>query len=399
MTKEIEIRPQIARLIQRSCQQKHVSFEQELARYVVEQSVMALDPELELIVEADSALSEIAPLPHTTGVNDVVVNGQHIHVISLTPEGTAKIKSVLAATDYLKAGSLVVKLTGSHAGAVIGKIDAEQWQGFANGNDAEEISLNFSHQPDFSLSDFFQRPCPPVSNQQNTNLKAEDYLTFLKDRDKLPIEKQRQIVSALLDPATKENFRIAASHHQTASGPVRLEELMREAATWNARVERVSERLVNKFPTLGRQTVEELVLRVGEKCGGQTELPEFRKSVAVELTQVMLKAKLSAGARTFIEPIIDCVNSGKESLAAAKQFVKNPLSLDLARAINEQRKGLVGFANVTADEFVSAFQSLSIKPAYATHSQKENVGLEAVDEALFFLETAQLAEQLKELEF
>jgi hypothetical protein len=396
MFKDIEISPEVARLVQRNCREKELPFECELARYVVEEAVVGLDPELELIIEADSALADIAPLARSLGVNDVVVNGRHIHVSLLDSDGAVTVKNVLVGTDYLKSGTLVVQLDAARSGSVVGHIDELAWQNApVDKGSSDQKSLPFRPESQFDLQGFFKSftAVPEPKRDLKHGLKADDYLALLKEPLLLPTDKQKQIVSALLDPAIRENVALVANRHQE-----RVSEMLHDAAVWNARVNKFCQHLARKFPSLDIERTKAAVLRAGEELGGQTELLEFRKAVLAEVTGQALSEKLTASAKAQLASLIDRVSAGASALAAVKQMVKNPLCVDLAEAINKQRDGLISFASATAEEFGMAFRSLALQPAYATHSQTENLELEAVNEALALLEAAELVEQIKELE-
>jgi hypothetical protein len=396
MLKKLEISPEVTRLIQRSCQQKRLAFEKELARYVVEQAVVELDSDLELIVDGASALAEIAPLAKSLGLNDIVVNDRHIHVSVLAANGKVGISKALLHTAYLEIGILVVKTDDGQGGTIVGHIDHSALiSSSIETSDLDELELDFHPQDNFSLAAFFTNLAKMPKAEQRTTVKltAEDWLTLVRDRSSLPIEKQRQMISALLNPTVQENLALVLRIDED-----KLSETLREAAIWHARAQRFSDRLAAKFRLTNPAKVKEAVLRAGEICGGQTELPEFRKAVLSELTREAISAKLTAGAAAQIQALIDQVYAGASALSTVKRFVKNQLTVDLAQAINDQRQGLISFANATVEEFGSAFTTLQLQPSYATHSQKDNVGLDAVNEALIFRETAKLVEQVKELE-
>jgi hypothetical protein len=393
MIKDIEISPEMARLIQRNCAQRQLPVEREVARYVVETTILELPPELELMVEADAPLAEITPLAKSIGVNDVVVNGRHIHVTVLDSEEKISVKSMLVGTDYLKSGCLVVKLNGIRSGAVVGVVGEQEWHSAQDKNaQTPELTIAFQPQSRFELTDFFKAlASEPLENKRT--LTASDCLAFLKDPDSLPLNTQKQVVSGLLNRTVRESVALVASSNKDEAI-----EVLRDASVWNARVEKFSERLSSKFPTLNREKTRLAVKRVGEKLGGQTEMAEFRKLVLNELTQEAITEKLTSQRKAQLALLIDRISAGASALAAVKQMVTNPLSFDLAQAINKQREGLVSFANATVEEFGLAFKNLALQPAYATHSQKDAVGLEAVNEALLLLEAANLAEQVRELE-
>ncbi|PWU01578.1 MAG: hypothetical protein C5B53_02790 [Candidatus Melainabacteria bacterium] len=393
MIKDIEISPEMARLIQRNCAQRQLPAEREVARYVVETTILELTPELELMVEADAPLAEITPLAKSIGVNDVVINGSHIHVAVLDSEEKISIKSVLVGTDYLKSGTLVVKLNGIRSGAVVGSISENEWRSAQDKNAmTPELAIAFHPDNRFDLTDFFKGLAHEQPESKRT-VTATDCLAFLKDPDSLPINTQKQIVSGLLNRSVRESVALAANSNKDETI-----EVLRDASVWNARVEKFSERVTSKFPSFNRNKIKAAVLRIGEKLGGQTEMAEFRKSVLNELTQEAITEKLTSQRKAQLALLIDRISAGASALAAVKQMVTNPLSFDLAQAINKQREGLVSFASATVEEFGLAFKNLALQPTYATHSQKEAVGLDAVNEALLLLEAANLAEQVRELE-
>lgn len=396
MLKDIEISPEMARLIQRNCAQRQLPVDREVARYVVETAVLELPPELELIVEADAPLAEIVPLAKSIGVNDVVVNDKHIHIAVLDSEEKLTIKNMLVGTDYLKSGTLVVKLDGIRSGAVVGSISAQDWQNAQNKDKANpELTIPFHADGRFDLTDFFKGLAKEASSQTDNQRKptATECLSLLKDPDSLPLDTQKQIVSGLLNRNVRESVALVANSNKDETI-----EVLRDASIWNARVEKFSERLSSKFPAIKREKARAAILRVGEKLGGQTEIAEFRKSVLNELTHEAVSEKLPSQTKAQLGLLIERISAGASALGAVKQMVSNPISFDLAQAINKQREGLVSFANATVEEFGLAFKSLSLQPAYSTHSQKDSVGLDAVNEALLLLEAANLAEQVRELE-
>jgi len=394
-TKSIEISPEIAQLIELSSKQRQVPFKQELARNVVEQAVIAEDPELGFMVEAGIALAEITPLARSLGVNDVVINSKHIHVSVLNAQNKVTIPTILMSTRYLENGVLVVKLNGVNYGTIVGHITEQTLTVVARENSTEEIEIDFQPEKEFDLTKFLDGLATQIDQDRakSSDLKAEEYLIFLQDRSNLPLEKQKQIISALTNPHIRENFAFIAQSKED-----RALDILRDAAIWNARVEKFLERLKTKFSSLSADKLKEVVLRTGERLGGQVDHPEFRKAVLAELTNEVVSYKLSSHARAQIGALIERVYAGASALSAVKQFVTNQLTVDLAQTINDQRHGLISFANATVEEFGLAFKTLAVQPAYATHSQKENVDLDSVNEALVLLEAAKLAEEMKEIE-
>ncbi|OPZ91067.1 MAG: hypothetical protein BWY75_00472 [bacterium ADurb.Bin425] len=137
-----------------------------------------------------------------------------------------------------------------------------------------------------------------------------------------------------------------------------------------------------------------LVERTGATCGGQIASPYFKSTLLNEALALELKGKtVPARANQLIEKII----KGVSSIEAVKQLVSNQVAVDLASVIKKSRGEVVqGFVSASVEEIGMAFQQLSLKPAYATHSSSES-GVDAINEALGLLEVANLAESTKDL--
>src|ERR1043165_3670891 len=115
MASKVEICPEIARMAQIKTRSLGASLTNELARLVAEESVMAIDPEIDLVIEAAHTLTEIDALVSTIGVNGIGVNGREIDVRPVSEDGFIAVPRVLIGTPYLSAGTLVVQMNG-HAG-------------------------------------------------------------------------------------------------------------------------------------------------------------------------------------------------------------------------------------------------------------------------------------------
>jgi hypothetical protein len=392
MIKNIEISPEMARLVQRQCRREQLPFAQQLARGVVEEAIMSENPQLDLLVDSASALAEIPALVRAAGVNDVVINGKHVHVAVLDSDNKVAIPAMLARTRYLANGALIVKLDGTQAASVVGHLSAAVIdKAFESAHDTD-LFLEIEPGSDFELAKVAETLMAFEDGSAQMKLKAQDYVTFVNDRSSLPLAVQRQIVSALMEPAIRENVSFLWQRDHVV-------EALADAALWNSRVDALCQKLALKFTSLAGSQIKDAVLRVGEKLGGQVEITEFQKTLVGELTQAAIRERVSPKAQAQIKGLIDEIYSGASALKAVKQLISNQLTIDLAEAITRQRKGIIDLANATADEFGLAFRSLSLQPAYATHSQKETVSLEVVDEALLLLEVAKLAEEMKGLEF
>jgi hypothetical protein len=397
MSTTVEINPEITQLLQRTCSRTHIPFEQQLVRSAAEEAVMACPPELELLLESDATLSELTPLARSLGVNDIVVNGKHIHVSALAKDQTVRINRALTDTRYLENGSLVVRLSGSTRAEVIGHISAETWSKASakTNTNSDDVKVQFEPSDSFDLPSFLSSLSARelVIPTADLEVKAADYIAFLKDPFGFSLETQRRIISSLLVPKVRDNLTLVASAHEDSLAP-----LLKDAAIWDARVERLCTKLSEKFISLNRERVKKVVLHLAEKMGGQVDLPEFQKALLGELTVQIVSSKLSAQAHQQIKGMIDRIYAGSSAISAVKHYVKNQLTVDLAQAIDQQRTGIIDFALASSEEFSIAFRALALQPAYATHSQQESIDLETVNEALILLETAKLAEELKNLE-
>ena len=395
MVTNIDISPEIARLLQHTCERTRVPFQQQLARNVAEEAVMACPPEAALLLDSEATLSEIAPLARALGFNDIVVNGHHIHVVVLGDDQKIRINPLLVDTGYLSAGVLVVSLNVPVSGKVIGHVTEGHVKEAGSLTLGGEVVLPYHASEQFDLASVLAAVAgdPPSLPAANPTLKAQDFMTFLKDHASFPVETQKQIISAFLTPKVRDNVALVAATIEDS-----LPNVLKEAAIWNARVEKLSTQLSAKFPTLKAEKVRRSVLKIAEKLGGQVDLPEFQKTLLHELTLEIVSSKLTSQARQQIKGIVDQIYMGSSAIAAVKKLVNNQLTVDIAQKIGEQRRGLIDFADATTEEFGMAFRTLAVQPAYATHSQQESIDLDTVTEALILLETAKLAEELKNLD-
>jgi hypothetical protein len=123
----IAISPEIARLAQRKTSETGTSFYSEIARIIVEEAVVNLDPELGLVVEPEKAVAGNDAVASCLGVNDLVINGKRIDVRAVDSDGRIAIDADLIGTSYLEGGTIVVRLENSRTGVIAGYITPGQW--------------------------------------------------------------------------------------------------------------------------------------------------------------------------------------------------------------------------------------------------------------------------------
>ncbi len=397
MTNKIEISPEIARLAQIRSKAVNLSFSRQMARCIAEQAILSLDPELDFLLDGESSLAEVDAIARVVDVNDIVVNSRHID-IALLENGNVRLPVALVNTAYGKCGSLIVQMFDTTSGAVIGHVDAGTWIAASEVDaNAQFIVLPFVP-ASFDLARCLQRVEAevPVSSGSpgKQEAKAEDYVNFLRNRQAMPLERQRQVIdAAITSQSVRENLT-------AISGvvPDQLPRVLRQSGVWEARIDLIVARLTEKFKAVKPAEIEAVVRSVGEKFGGQPEASHFKQELIKSLAKQELKLKFTPELRAAADAIIDRVAAGKRSVDAVKDFVKNQVAVEIAAMIKEARKDVHNFAQASAEEFGFAFQKLALQPAYATHSQSETSGVDDVNEALILMEAGQLMEELNEIE-
>jgi len=141
-----------------------------------------------------------------------------------------------------------------------------------------------------------------------------------------------------------------------------------------------------------RRIIEE----TGEKFGGQPESPLFRKGLLQTIAREELAAKLSPEALVKVVGVVDLIVTGKSVMDGVKSFVRNEVAVELAKNIAAKRENLTRFTQATADEVSSAFQTLALQPAYATHSQGDRLGMEDINQALMLVEASDWLQSISE---
>lgn len=389
------ISPEVTRLAQLKAKQAGVDINYELARSIVEESIIELDPELDLVINTSESFCDIAGLAKVVGANDIVVNDRHIDVRVLNDEGNIEISRALIGTPYLLNGSLIVSLQGTDGGTVVGLVSAANWQSAEQQSKSGNISLKFQTQADFdlgaSLSGICNKAQVPMPNTVKTLPNESELHGFIHNRDNIIAARQKQIViSVLNDPAVRAKFEDAQARVR------KTDRVVSDAAVWENRVEKVVESVSSKFSALSPKEVRNVVRKTGEIFGGQPESPQFRKHMLSKLTVEQLSKKFAGVSLSKVAEVVDHVFSGQSALDSVKGIVNNKVAVDIAAKIKTHRNRAEGFVAATAEEIGMAFNQLALQPAYATHSSADS-GVDSINEALQLLEAAELAEQASAL--
>jgi hypothetical protein len=400
MVTKIKVSPEIARLTQRRASRYELSFAKQLAYCIAEQAVLELDPQLGFVLDNENSLAEVDALVRAVQVNDIVVNGRHIDV-SVLREGIVEVHKAVVHTPYMECGSLVVRLDGPSTGSVVGHIQGKSFAQAADMDGATHatIRLAFTANENFDLAACLQQ----IERNHKANIdrpaeelpKAEDYLQFSRDQQKLSLEKQRSVVAAALSsPAVRKNIGVLSNFIVDTAPRV-----LRDSAVWELRSANIVDKLKSSFPSIPEARIQEMVAKIGERFGGQSESPLFREELLKSLAQKEISAKVSADVKPKLDNLIAKVLAGRNKVDAIKEFVKNQVAVEVGRMIGEQRDVYRQFARASKEEIGFAFQQLAVQPAYATHSQPENTALDAINEALQLYEAANIVEEAMALEF
>jgi len=375
------------------------SLTNELARLVAEESVLAIDPEINLVVEAAHTLTEIDALVSIAGLNGIGVNGREIDVRPVSEDGFIAVPRLLIGTPYLSAGTLVVQMNG-HQGEVVAHVGPGSFlaqEDKAGQDDYVYVRVNID--PSFDLEKTLTSlvGAPVVDFGQNLkSLPDEAELArFLTNRQQMILARQKQVVTAI---ASKEAVRESLIKVAEATALTKLSNILQSSGVWEVRTLRFTQKLAEKFPALSRDRVRDEIKKAGEEFGGQPETPEFRRELIKRLTKLEIEERLKSTAPAKVKQIIDAVVSGQSAKDAVNAIVSNKVAVAIAVSIKEQRNALAGFCQASAEEIGLAFGQLALQPAYATHSFDSEGGIDAINEALALLEAGQIAEQAEDFD-
>lgn len=397
MSNRVEFSPEIVRLAQARAQESGSNLANELARLAVEEVIMNADPELDLVIESENALSSIDSVVAAVGANDVVVNGRHIDVRAIDEDGYVEVSKALVGTPALSSGTLVVALDGRTGGKVVAHVKAGSWLNAEQGtSDTEPVRVDVEQADDFdavaTISGICQRVHIPLDKTKLP--ETSDLEKFLNQPNSMILARQKQMVTAL---CAKSELRDIAREIKVDLSRGVVNRMLRAESTWNRRTEEVVDKLAPKFKSLTREELKKHVTMTGEELGGQPEAPAFRKALLKRVSADELSVRLGGTAASKVRSLYEQIISGKSASEAVKSIIKNNVAVDLASAIKAKRGKVEGFFAATAEEIGAAFQQLALQPAYATHSSKDE-GIDSINEALVLLEAGDVAESVRAME-
>lgn len=389
------ISPEVTRLAQLKAKQAGVDINHELARSVVEESIIELDPELDLVINTVESFSEIAGLAKFVGANDIVVNDRHFDIRVLNDEGNVEISRALIGTPYLLNGSFIVSLNGTDGGTIVGMVEAFDWMSAEQQNKNSSVTFKFQSEANFDLGATLSGICNKAQSSMPNTVKTQpnesELRAFINNRDNIIVARQKQILISILNDAN-----VRAKFEEAQATERKADRIVSDAAIWENRVETVADSVSAKFAALSPKEVRSVVRKTGEIFGGQPESPQFRKHMLTKLTVEQLSKKFAGVSLSKVAEVVDRVFSGQSALDSVKGIVNNKVAVDIAAKIKTQRNRAEGFVAATAEEIGMAFNQLALQPAYATHSSADS-GVESINEALQLLEAAELAEQASHL--
>ncbi|MBX9671262.1 MAG: hypothetical protein K2X93_26980 [Candidatus Obscuribacterales bacterium] len=398
MSNRVEFSPEIVRLAQARAEETGTNLANELARLAVEEVIMNADPELDLVMEPENALSAIDSVVSAIGANDIVVNGRHIDVRAIDENGHVSLSKSLVGTPALSSGTLVVSLDGSTTASVIAHIKAGSWlntEGKFGDQDAVKVEVEAGNDFDAvgTIHGICQRVQIPVTVSR---LPEEDEISkFLNAPESMILARQKQIVTAL---CAKAEVRDIARDIKPDLSRGTVNRMLRAQSTWNRRTEELVDKISPKMPSLTREQLKRHISLTGEELGGQPEAPAFRKALLKRLSADELSHRLGGAAATKVKSLYDQITAGQSAKDAVKSILKNNVAVDIAHAIKTQRGRIEGFLAATSEEIGQALQQLAVQPAYATHSSNKDAGTETINEALILLEVGEVAENISVIE-
>lgn len=393
----INLNPELARLTRRTAEQQALPVGKQAARALVEQAVMELDPELNFLLDNDESLASVDALVRAANVNDIVVNGRRIDV-NIIENGEVTLPMALTETAYVECGSLVVQMDGVASGSIVGYVEPQAWQmASQQPPNSTEARLRVNAPESFDLAGCLQRiqAMPGASKSGGAAVKAEQVLQFVRDRHQLPLDVQRNVISAAMANAHVRETIAALDNFKPDQSP----RILRDSSTWEARVARITNKLSDKFPKVSRDYIEKAIRETAQKYGGQPDAPGFKENLSKRILKEQLLRRASGAVKEALSPFVDSIAAGKNAADAVKGFVKDKVAADVAQIIKDKRNALERFSSASVEEIGFAFQQLAVQPAYATHSQSETGGVEAINEALELYEAAEVVESLMDIDF
>jgi hypothetical protein len=437
---QIELSLELVRLSQVRAKDHGVRIENELARQVAEEAILMLPEEPQLLLDDSATMSQSNVLSGAVGVNDLVVNGRPIDVRPLIPspalqsktdsradsktdpqtdpqknatQGQDRIVSidrVLIGSPYLAHGSLVVCLDNSRSGvgAVVGYVTPSAWLKAEEGQKGQDqIHISVTTDDNFDLAQLLfeisQKPIIKLPSMSRISDVKQEVGELVNNRENQISARQKQIFAFLSTNWTEETLNLVESVPVKFS-LAKMQRILGDGVRWQGKVDRLVEQLAIRFPELGKEELKSRVLLAGERWGSQLGAPRYRRALLAELVALSMLTKNAkspmAASLGRAQALAEKVLSGISAIDAVKNVIGNQMAVDLAFAIQKHRKSLSLSALVaaTAEELGMAYGQLALSPAYATHSNSEESGLESVNEALVLIEVSHLAEGAKAIE-
>jgi hypothetical protein len=415
---EIELSLELIRLSQARARDHGVRLDNEVARQVAEAAIIMLPEDLGLVLDDSATMSQSDVLSGAVGVNDLVVNGRQIDVRPLgqadTGDQAVSIDRVLIGSPYLAQGSLVVRLDKSRpgVGCAVGYVTPSAWLKAEEAQKGLElITIPATLSPDFDLAQWLvevsQKPIIKLPSMSRISDVKADVGELVNNRDKLISARQKQIFAYLSTNWTPDTLDLVESVPVKFS-LAKMQRILGDGAQWHGKVDRLVEKLALRFPELGKDELKSRVLQAGERYGSQLGAPRYRRALLAELVALeMATHNTKSNAKSPIlaslskaQALVEKVLSGISAVDAVKNVIGNQVAVDLAFAIQKQRavQSISGLVAATAEELGLAYGQLALSPAYATHSNSEESGLESVNEALVLIEASKRAEGAKLIE-
>lgn len=385
------IAPELVRIAQTRCKEWGLKLKDELARLIVEEAILSMDPELGLVL-GGLPMSSSDVLSFAVGVNDIVLNDRRIDVRFLGDQGEVSMSRTLIGSQYLSYGSFIVEVE-DFGGRVVGFVGAGVWMKAEEQDNGDIVTIAFSPAPDFDFAQTALELAGKASIKLPCTSKFQDVKSevtaFISGN--LISARKKQIFSYILANWDEDMLAMVDSIRPFTRATAGR--ILSDSARWNATVELLCDKLSLSFKQLSRDEIREQVLATGEKYGAQFQACEFRKNLLSQLaaSEVGKQSKLKESkAKSLLESVL----SGVSVQDAVKQLVNNKVAVELAVTIRRERAKVSGFAAATAEEIGNAFQKLSLQPAYATHSSADS-GVESINEALDLLAVGEIAESVK----
>lgn len=399
MTSQVEVAAELVRLAQLRVKTTGTRLVNELARMVVEDEVLELDPELGWLLDQAQSWSSNDALVAALGVNDLVINGYHVDVRPINSGGAVAISRALVGTSYLSHGTLVVEMTGARTGRFAGYIPAATWMA-ADRECSDALSVSVPFTPPF-LAGLAQTlagvSSAPANGKRSSGADPDmtELDRFVASRAQVTLPRQRQIAErALSDEIVLARLEKAVALWSDGA----LSRMLSASSVWSARVEQLADSIAPRYGRITRDEIKKQIMRVGEQFGGQPECPAFRKALFFELAKVDVLKRFQTIESSRIALVMDRVMSGVPVVEAVRELVKNRHVFDLAITIKKHRQRLGDFMMASAEEIGWAFNQLALQPAYATHSKDDEAGVESINETLAMLQAGELLEQIMRAE-